>query len=337
MPMNRWLGIFLVALMPIFSVTSAASREQSAGTAASASDATSRAPDYSRFKSGVDLVSLDVCVKDSTGRLLNGLTADNFLVSENGKPQRISFVLPSGTVPLTALLLIDVSHSMYGPKLKRALEAATQFAELLGPEDRLEILAFNRSSHRIHTFGDSAAQVRRALSSSIGAILSSSTGTTALYDALLVSANDLLRARDETLQETREVIIVLSDGEDTSSRIGFEEVVPVIRRSGALVYSLSLRANDRGEWLGASWPLSVLARDTGARAVGIPSLDALTELYGDIYAEARHLYRIGYVSNDERRDGQWRTVSVRVRSRDAHARTRAGYYASRQGSAGAQR
>ena len=315
-------SLLLTALAAMLAFSGAASRAQS--------------PDSPRFKSGIDLVSLDVCVRESTGRLLTGLTADDFLVLENGKPQRVSFVLPSGAVPLTALLLIDVSHSMYGPKLEQALEAARQFATLLGPEDRLEILAFNRRSHRIHAFGDDPAHVRRALSSSIGAILSSSTGTTALYDALLVGANDLLRARGETLPETREVIIVLSDGEDTSSRIGFEEVLPVLRHSGALVYSVSLRANERGEWLGASWPLSVLARDTGARALAIPSLDALPALYADIDAEARHLYRIGYVSNDERRDGQWRTVSVRVRSRDAQARTRAGYYTSRQQARGTQ-
>ena len=331
MPMNRWPAIFLVILVPTFSVTGAASRDQSAGTAVSSSDVTSRAPDDLRFKSGVDLVSLDVCVRNSSGRLLTGLTADDFLVLENGKPQRISFVLPSGAAPLTAVLMIDRSQSMDGPKLERAIEAASLFAQLLGPNDRLEVLAFNHRTERVQAFGDDPAHVPAALASI------RLTGSTSLYDALLVAVNDLVRARDGALPETREVIIVLSDGEDTASLVGFEEVLPVLRRSGALVYSVSLRADDRGEWLGANWPLIRLAVDTGARAIGVPSIDALPSLYREIAAEARHLYRIGYISNDERRDGQWRTVSVRVRSRDAHARTRAGYYASRQRATGAQR
>ena len=130
--------------------------------------------------------------------------------------------------------------------------------------------------------------------------------------------------------ETREVIIVLSDGEDTASVVGFDEALPVLRRSGALVYALSLRADAKGVWLGATWPLLELARDTGGRTLSVPILDKLPALYEEIAAEVRHLYRIGYVSNDERRDGQWRQVAVRVLTRDARVRTRAGYYAAGQ-------
>ena len=234
-----------------------------------------------RFTTGIDLVSLDLCVRDASGRFVPDLSADDFVILENGKPQRVSFLVPSAAVPLTAVLLIDVSRSMYGPKLKRALEATRQFAELLGPNDRLDMIAFNHRATRIHAFSDDPAHVPTALSASIGAIFSSTevaTGTTALYDALLVAANEVTRARNGALSETREVVVVLSDGEDTSSRVGFEEVLPVLRRSGALVYSVSLQANERGEWLGATWPMLALARDTGARAQGVPTLEALPDL-----------------------------------------------------------
>ena len=185
---------------------------------------------------------------------------------------------------------------------------------------------------RLHAFGDDPAHIPTALSSTIGATLTSSldvgSGLTALYDALLVATNEVVRARRAPLPETREVIVLLSDGEDTSSRVGFEEVLPVLRRSGALVYSVSLRADVRGRWLGANWPMMVIARDTGARALGVPRLEALPELYREIDAEVRHLYRLAYVSNNDRRDGRWRTISVRVPSRDLRIRTRSGYYAA---------
>ena len=277
-----------------------------------------------RFTSDVELVSLDVCVRDSKGRFLNELTPDDFVVLEDGRPQRLSFVLPSGAVPLTAILLIDRSSSMYGAKMDRAVEAARLFAGLLGPNDRLEVITFNQRAARVHAFGDNRERVPEALASI------SALGSTSLYDALLVAANDLVRARRGALPDTREVMIVLSDGEDTASLVGFEDMLPSLRQTGALVYTVSLREGTGGEGLGAGWPLLKLARDTGARALGVPRLDALPALYAEIDAEVRHLYRIGYVSNNPRRDGQWRTVLVRLNARDATARTRAGYYAPRQ-------
>lgn len=102
------------------------------------------------FKTGIDVVSLDVCVRDDSGRFVPDLSAEDFLVLEDGTPQQIAFLVPSNAVPLTAILLIDISHSMHGPKLQRAQEAARQFAELLGPDDRLEMIAFNHRAMRIH-------------------------------------------------------------------------------------------------------------------------------------------------------------------------------------------
>ena len=288
-------------------------------------------PSAPRFRGGVDLVPLDVCVRDAKGQFMSDLGAEDFLVLENGRPQEISFVLPATAVSLNVVLLIDMSHSMYGAKLHRALEAARQFASLLDSRDHIEIIAFNQSAMRLHAFADDPADVARTLESGMGTALGAigASGSTALYDALLVATNDLIRARSGALRETRDAIIVLSDGEDTSSRVGFEEVLPVVRRSGVLVYTVSLRANERGEWLGANWPLLQLARDTGARALGIPRLEVLPELYRDIDAELRHLYRLAYVSNEARREGQWRSISVRVPGHDARVTTRAGYYAPR--------
>ena len=283
-----------------------------------------------RFTSTVDLVSLDVCVRDPKGRFLTDLTPDEFLVLEDGRPQRLSFVLPSGAVPLTAILLIDRSSSMSGSKLDRAVEAAGLFARLLGPNDRLEIITFNQRAGRAHAFSDDPERVPVVLASI------TASGGTSLYDALLVAANDLVRARRGAVPDTREVMIVLSDGEDTASLVGFEDMLPALQQTGALVYTVSLREGAEGEWLGAGWQLLKLARDTGARALGVPRLEALPALYAEIDAEVRHLYRIGYVSDNARRDGQWRTVSVRLSSRDGIARTRAGYYALRQRMTGAK-
>jgi VWFA-related protein len=291
------------------------------------------------FKAGVDLVSVDVCVRDASGRLLPDLSAGDFLILENGVPQRVEFLVPSSAVPLTAVLLIDVSSSMSGAKLTRALAAAAQFAALLRPDDRLAIIAFNRRARMIHGFDDGARSAAATLASDIAAVMAwreqHSNGSTALYDALLVAVNELARARRASTSQTREVVVLLSDGEDTSSHVGFEDVRSVLRRSGALTYSVSLRADDRGRWQAPAWPMLTLAQDSGARAVGVAGLEELPELYREIVVEVRNLYRIGYVSTDSRRDGRWRTISVGVPAFDARVRAKAGYYASASGAIGA--
>lgn len=276
------------------------------------------------FKGRVDLVTLDVCVRDAAGRFLPTLNASDFLVLEDGAPQQVAFLSPADALPLRVVILIDASASMAGVKLERAIQAATKVADLLEPDDQLEIIAFNQQASIVQAFGEDRSQVRPTLTAT------HASGTTAFNEAVLVAANELVRARRANPIDVREVIIALSDGEDTASRVGFEEVLGALRRSGAIVYALSLRTGPTGNWLGATWPLMQLASDTGGRALAVPQIDALDTLYKEIDQEVRHLYRIGYVSSDARRDGRWRTLSVRVPSQDTKIQTRLGYYAPRR-------
>lgn len=292
------------------------------GAAVLTAAATLSAVDPTRFAAQVDLVALDVCVRDAAGRFVPDLSASDFVVLENGKPQQLTFMAPADGVPLTVVLLIDRSGSMHGTKLEYALDAANEFAALLGPDDRLEIIGFNDQAQRLHAFGDDVRKVPAALRP-LWAV-----GSTAMYDALLVGVNALQRARGGQLPDTREAIVLLSDGEDVSSRVDFQEAQGALRRSGAIVYAVSLRVGLDGRWLGPNWPMLAVARDSGGRAAGVEAHE-LADLYREINTELRHMYRLGYVSADERRDGAWRNVAVRLRSREAHIRTRAGYYAPR--------
>ncbi|MGE3843088.1 MAG: VWA domain-containing protein [Vicinamibacterales bacterium] len=304
----------MLTLVAVVASGSAAPAQSASSLEASAAE---QAP---RYRNGVDLVVLDVCAYDGDGRHVGDLEADDFVVLEDGVRQHISLVLPSGSLPLTTILLVDHSGSMSGPKLSRAIEAANDFGARQRPGDRLEIISFNHRAERVQAFDSLPGQTAMALARM------KAGGTTALYDALLVAANDLTRIGPSEWS-SRRVVIVLSDGEDTASLVGFEEVLPVLRRSGALVYGVSLRTDVDGRWLGGTWPLLAVARDTGARVIGVPTLTSLSSLYAQIEAEARHLYRIGYVSTNQRDDGRWRTVSVRVAVGGVRARTRTGYYA----------
>jgi VWFA-related protein len=284
-----------------------------------------------RFRSNVDLVTLDVCVKDRSGRFVPLLEPQDFLVLEDGIPQQLSFVWPSNRVPVAATLLLDRSASMAGGKMRYVRDAAGTFIDGLGINDRISLLAFAGRTERVADFDDDRA-VARARS-----VEAESAGSTAMYDAVIVALTEIARHQRTRMTEMRDVLVVLSDGEDNSSMIDFEELITAVRRSGVLVYTVVPAPHDRptrrpGLFTTSTvppWPLGRLAADSGGRAIGSSSLEGLPALFEDIRAEVSHLYRLGYVSANERRDGAWRSVTVRVPGKDVIARTRTGYLAPR--------
>lgn len=282
------------------------------------------------FRSGVDLVALDVCVTDREGRFLPALGVSDFLVLDDRVPQPVTFFSTEGKVPLTAVVLIDRSSSMTGTKLERAKAAALTFLRYLGQEDLGAVMAFNRSAARIVPFGTDL----RAATSLVEQVRAD--GQTALFDAVLVALRDLRTARagDETLR--RQALIVLSDGEDSASRVAFEEVHTEVQSAGVLVYSISIRMDERGRPLPPLHEFAQLANDSGGRVVAVRDVTTLDAVYTDIATELRHMYRLAYVPAAAMRTGRWHAVSVRVLDHDARVRTRAGYYAPASHRAGGQ-
>lgn len=277
------------------------------------------------FKSGVDLVALDVCVKDRDGRFVESLMPEDFVVLEDDALQQVALFVPDGQVPLAVAVLVDRSSSMTGERLTRAKAAAAAFIRALRPDDLVEVLAFNERVHRAVALG----RDHDAAESAVSAL--TADGSTGLFEAIAVALGDLTRAR-LPVDEYRRTIVVLSDGEDTSSRLAFEDVLEDARKSGAIIYAVSLRTDMKDRWLAAPYHLSQLAYDTGGRPIAVRNLESLTSIYEEIAAELRHLYRLGYVPAQAVRDGRWHAISVRVRRPDARIRTRTGYYAPRPAS-----
>jgi len=285
----------------------------------------SAAPDGQRaqFKSGVDLVALDVCVKNRDGHPTKGLKPEDFLILENDIPQRIRLFSVAGRVPLAVVLLIDNSRSMFGEALDRAKVAGAKFIDILRPDDLVEVMSFNERANLRYALGAEREQAKVSMNDI------SAAGGTRLYEAVLVALHDIERAQHIRTIEYRGVIIVLSDGEDTHSRLPFEDVLEAVRRSGVLVYTISLRSGHRGQTDAPTWQMSLLAHDTGGRAVAIHDPADLTQTYEDINTELVNLYRIGYEPSPPMRDGSWRTISIRVPSATLVVRSRSGYYAPR--------
>ena len=123
---------------------------------------------------------------------------------------------------------------------------------------------------------------------------------------------------------------MLSDGEDTSSLVGFEEVLELAKRSETAIYAIGLRSREdrsRRGFMEADFVLRQLSKETGGRAFFPQAIEELAAIYEQISEELSNQYTLGYISNNPRRDGMWRRIVVRVDRPEAEARTKQGYYA----------
>jgi Ca-activated chloride channel family protein len=288
-----------------------------AGTGTLRADRTPRVP---TFGIGVELVSLNVVVTDQRGHPVPGLGPSDVDVLEDGVRQPIS-LFAQEEWPIRLQVLLDASGSM-GPVLPAAKRAARRMIATLREGDEAEIAQFTR---RLTVLQESTGE-RHALDQAIDSVQLG--GETALYNALYVALKEHVRTR-ESEELSRSAIVLLSDGEDTASMVGDEQLIDLACRSRVVVYPIGLLPR-AGEGVRASpvptYFLTRLARETGGRAYFPKSLDELESAYTMIATELRTLYGIGYVSLNPRADGGWRHLAVRA-PQGLLVRHRSGYYA----------
>jgi len=276
------------------------------------------------FRAGVDVVSLNVTVSDLEGRFVTDLDQTNFQVYEDGVQQNITFFTKT-QLPIALAMLIDTSASM-DEKMVTAQEAAIGFSQRLRPEDLAEIIDFDSRVNILQTFTNDAVKLEQAIQQT------SAGGSTSLYNAIYISLRELSKAPLRRADVRREAIIVLSDGEDTSSLVTFDEVLEQAKRSETAIYSIGLQSDDSRSRVGfreADFVLRQLAQETGGRAFFPNEVDELPKIYQDISDELSSQYSVGYISANPLRNGQWRRIVVRVDRESIEARAKQGYYASK--------
>lgn len=276
------------------------------------------------FRGGVDLISLSVTVTDASQRYVSDLTSTDFLVFENGAPQKLAFFARAG-IPLALAVLIDTSASME-QAIATAQEAASGFVRQLGPADVATIIDF-----------DSRVQTAQEFTNDIGALeaairRTAAGGSTALYNAVYIALRELnkLTPLDDRENPRRRAVIVLSDGDDTSSLVTFDEVLDLASRSDTIIYAIGLGSQEapgRRNTQDGQFVLRRLAQQTGGRAFFPRDARDLADVYGDIRDELASQYSLAYESNSSMRDGQWRRIAVRVNRPGVTVRTRQGYFA----------
>jgi Ca-activated chloride channel homolog len=277
--------------------------------------------DRPTFKANAELVVLHVSVRDRSGRYITGLTRDAFTVIDDAKPQTLE-MFSAEEVPATVGFLIDNSNSMR-PSRERVVAAAVEFAEHSHPEDEIFALTFNESVQQawrpqIVAQMDSAA-FASAMSSAIIA-----RGMTAIYDGIM---SGLARLQDA--RHTRQVLIIVSDGDDNASKATEEETLKRVHDSDATIYTVVL--DDPLIKDGNPKLMRRLARATGGESYHPRRVDDMPEAFERISKDIRSAYTIAYAptkgtsSAPHRR----RAVKVYVRAPDGrvlNVRARDGYF-----------
>jgi VWFA-related protein len=268
----------------------------------------------------VDRVVLSVTVADREGRPVRGLTLDDFVVEEEGREQRLETVRPERR-PLSVAILLDTSSSTRGlwPQLRRAAPA---FARTLGPEDAAQVVAFSGPARLIAGFTRDVQAIEASMARFRGW-----GGDTSLYDTLATVGVELAWGRGG-----RQVVVLLTDGVDTISRIDFPRLRNYLRRTEVTVETFLLPPEGGGAELDYGRflrDITVLSRETGGELHRLKGPDAMEGAFLDLGRSLQDRYEVAYFSDRAARPGAWRSLRVRVRRRGAAVRTRQGVVAER--------
>jgi Ca-activated chloride channel family protein len=273
------------------------------------------------FRTAVDLVHFGVVVTDKQGSPITGLTADDFEIKEAGKLQTIKLFTagdPAAAPPLHLGFLLDASGSME-EDLKDVRTSAIKFLNTMDQAEDITLVDFDTEVRMARYSGNEYARLIERIRQR------KADGMTALYDALGV----YLSGTGE--QTGQKVLIMYTDGGDTRSTLTLNEVLDLLRASDVTVYVIgylehqlsSTRMTQRME-------LTRFAATTGGLALFPTSIKEVDKMYEKIEREIASRYSLGYTSTDDRSDGTWRNVEIRLKRSDlkgAKLRTRDGYFA----------
>jgi Ca-activated chloride channel homolog len=290
--------------------------------------AASAEPGTPLFTSDVRMVNVAVAVSDGEGRHVAGLKPEDFQVLEDGAPQKPA-IAGSEEVPFNLAILLDLSGSTLRnrPAMK---EAARRFVEIARPQDRVAVYAL--ASDLFHVVSRLTAD-RAPLLATIEAIPEVSGGSP-LYDTVVLAyAEEFLQRPEE-----RNALIVISDGVDnqiqgvlTPSKVSFRKLQRAAAEMNALIYPVYLdpfTVEPPPRWaLSARSALEKLAGATGGRLFRTSSIHDLDPVYPQVAEELRSVYTVAYYPANQKFDGKWRRVVVRVNRPGAKVRTRSGYFA----------
>jgi Ca-activated chloride channel homolog len=273
------------------------------------------------LKVSVDLVNVQFSVTDRRGRFIPGMEMKDFVLEEDGKRQEILHFARENELPLTIGMLIDTSPSVR-PVFDEEKDTAVSFLEsILKPNDLALVIGFDRSVTLVQDFTDRARSLKTAINDlQIG-------GGTSLYDAIYLACKEKLG-----YEAGRKTIILISDGEDTTSKTKFFEALVAAHQSDTVIYTISNSQRgffSRGGTVGGGDPgtLRKFSEETGGATFFVDRGNTFKKIFDQIAQELRSQYSVGYISTNSNKDGKFRQIKIVPRDSNYIVRARKGYYA----------
>jgi len=270
------------------------------------------------FRSGIELTSIAATVTDAGGRLVTGLDREAFDVFEDGVKQQVT-QFTSERVPIGLGVLLDISDSMFGQRIRDARDAVNRFLfELLDASDEFFVLAFNHAPKTLTGWTHTPEEVSRALNAL------RPFGGTAAYDAIVESLPMIERRARQ-----RAALLIISDGADTASNTTLREVKSALLRSDTFVYAIAIDSPERQPINTRINPdaLREITGQSGGRTEVVHNSADLDGASARIADELNHQYVLGYTSPHEG-DGRYHSIRVRVAGSEYRVRARNGYVAT---------
>jgi Ca-activated chloride channel homolog len=281
------------------------------------------------IKVDVNLVHIIASVRNQTGDLVGTLAKSDFEILDNGARQDISVFARQADQPLSVALLIDTSGST-AKDMKFEVQSAASFLHVLltegRPEDSVALYSFNYDITQQLGFTHN----HQALETRLKSLLKNLHGEagTSLYDAIYFAARGLEN------REGRKIIVVITDGGETTSRYDLKGALEAVQMADAVIYPLVVIpiTNDAGRNIGGEHALTIMAERTGGRTflpTGGPDLD---KAFGDLLAELRTQYVLGFYPHDvPLTSNRFHSLQVRVKSPELRVSARNGYYGEAEG------
>ena len=277
------------------------------------------------FPVGLDLVNVTVTVRDARGGLIGNLTEQDFELFEDGRPQRIQLFAPASSpeerqeLALNLGMLFDTSESMR-KDLKLSQESAIRFLDAIPRARDLVLVFFDRDIRLSRYSSENQQGIFERILETKGA------GETALLDAITVYISRIADTPG------RKVLVIFTDGDDTTSRIPQQEVMRLVRSTEVTIYPVAFRGDQHpnsSAALRARALLHALAESTGGRVFEPSASKELASIYQSILDELGSQYVLGYVSDNAKRDGKFRTIKVVLKPAGLKVRHRPGYHGPR--------
>lgn len=271
------------------------------------------------FRVGVETVFLKVAVTDSLSRYVTGLGKEHFRVFEDKIEQSISY-FGQHSAPISVGIILDVSNSMKdNNNLKKAKNALTRFLESENAEDESFLVTFNDRTVLAQSFTRNEGSIQNK------AAFQKPGGSTALYDAVYMGLDQVKRGKND-----KKALIVITDGEDNSSRYSPKEVREFAKEADVQIYGIGVQ----GKIGYGNEELKNIVSITGGRAFFPTSFNDLDYYIDLIHTELRNQYLLGYEPTSKLHDGKWRKITVKLDAPEGFPKlaihAREGYYAPKE-------